>query len=108
MQKNNNELFTTMPVAKAENEGQLADIPLEVKEKMTTYPMNAEYAEEALLITIPQFFYKVPRSLFIHGEFALLERAQLAKDFTLKGKAYANKPFFGDNSAFSLMYSTSS
>lgn len=75
-------------VAKAENEGQLADIPLEVKEKMTTYPMNAEYAEEALLITIPQFFYKVPRSLFIHGEFALLERAQLAKDFTLKGKAY--------------------
>ena len=41
-----------------------------------------------LRLLFPQFFYKVPRSLFTHGEFALLERDQLAKDFTLKGKAY--------------------
>ena len=75
-------------VAKAENEGQSPDVPVEVKEKMTTYSMNDEYAEEARQLAIPQFFYKVPRSLFVDGEFALLERDQLANEFTLKGKAY--------------------
>ena len=37
---------------------------------------------------IPQFFQVVPESIFSDGVLELLEKDQLAEDFTLKGKAY--------------------
>jgi len=65
-----------------------ADIPAEVKEKMSSYHMNAEFAEEASQIKIPQFFMRVEESLFTNGDFVLLAKEHLAQDFTLKGKPY--------------------
>lgn len=64
------------------------NLPDEVKEKMKTFPMNAEFADEAGKLRIPQFFLRVPESLFVSGGFTLLKKEHLAQDFTLKGKPY--------------------
>lgn len=73
-------------VTAAKNES--VALPREVKEKMTAYAIYPQYLEEAQKLAVPQFFYKVPQSLLVHGSTVLLEREQLAKGFTLKGKPY--------------------
>lgn len=64
------------------------NIPPEVKETMRGYRMNPEFEEEATKIRIPQFFLKVDSPLFGKDGVDLLEREDLARDFTLKGKPY--------------------
>ena len=65
-----------------------ADVPLEVKDKMTQFHMDSEFVEEAGKIAFPQFFLKVPGSQFADGHSVLLTKEHLAEDFTLKGKPY--------------------
>ena len=60
----------------------------EVQDKMNTFSVKAEFAEDIERLTIPQFFHKVPESLFTDGMMELLEREQLSEGFTLKGKSY--------------------
>lgn len=64
------------------------DLPLEVRDKVTTFRVKPEFRQDIENITIPQFFQAVPESLFNDGLFVLLEKEQLAEGFTLKGKAY--------------------
>lgn len=66
-----------------------ADVPLEVQDKMTQFHMNAEFVEEARQLAFPQFFMKVPDSLFSNGYSVFLTKEHLAENFTLKGKPYA-------------------
>ncbi len=60
----------------------------EVQDKMNTFPVKPEFAEDIESLCIPQFFHKVPESLFTDGMMELLDCEQLAEGFTLKGKAY--------------------
>ena len=64
-------------------------IPAEVQDKMSQYHMNAEFLNEASQLEFPQFFMKVPESLFSDGYSVLLEKEHLAESFTLKGKPYS-------------------
>ena len=64
------------------------DLPLEVRDKVTTFIVKPEFRQDIENITIPQFFQTVPESLFSEGLLVLLEKEQLAEGFTLKGKAY--------------------
>ena len=65
------------------------DLPVEVRNKVTTYRMYEQFKEEALALEIPQFFIKGLPSLFTlddpdHGD--LLTKEELADGFTLKDK----------------------
>lgn len=67
----------------------VSDLPLEVRNKVTTYPMYEQFKNEALAIEIPQFFIKDLPSLFTladpdHKD--LLSKEELSDGFTLKGK----------------------
>lgn len=64
------------------------NLPLEVRDKVTTFKVKPEFRADIDEIAIPQFFQEVPASLFSEGLFELLEKEQLAEGFTLKGKAY--------------------
>lgn len=64
------------------------DLPLEVRDKVTTFRVKPEFQQDIEKISIPQFFQTVPESLFSEGLLVLLEKEQLAEGFTLKGKAY--------------------
>lgn len=73
-----------------ENTGDLftQNFAWEVQEKVNTFPVKPEFAEDIRKLRIPQFFQVVPQSLFHEGTLELLEKEQLASGFTLKGKAY--------------------
>lgn len=60
--------------------------PQEVREKMNTFRMNEEFAEEAAVLRLPQFMLETEPSLFSSNEFVLLQKEHLAKGFTLKDK----------------------
>lgn len=67
----------------------VSDLPLEVRNKVTTYTMYEQFKNEALAIEIPQFFIKDLPSLFTladpdHKD--LLSKEELSDGFTLKGK----------------------
>lgn len=64
------------------------NLPLEVRDKVTTFKVKPEFLGDIEAIEIPQFFQKVPASLFSEGMLVPLEKEQLAEGFTLKGKAY--------------------
>ena len=64
------------------------NLPLEVRDKVTTFKVKPEFRADIDTIAIPQFFQEVPASLFSEGLFEPLEKEQLAEGFTLKGKAY--------------------
>lgn len=64
------------------------DVPLEVRDRIGSYRMNAEFEDEARSIMIPQFFLRVEPNLFTDGGYVLLCKEHLAQDFTLKGKPY--------------------
>ena len=63
-------------------------LPWEVRNKVTTFYVNPQYREEIEDLIIPQFFHVIPQSMFVEGNFELLEKEQLAEGFTLKGKPY--------------------
>lgn len=67
-------------------DGLFADIPTEVRDSMSSFHMNAEFADEASQLRIPQFFLRVEPNIFTDSDFDLLEKEDLARDFTLKGK----------------------
>lgn len=90
----NDELFAT---AIAESEAYDAAIknmeftaknlaPEEVRDKMSEYHMNDEFAEEASAIMIPQFMQNVGFNLFSENAYELLRPEHLAKGFTLRDK----------------------
>lgn len=71
------------------NEDSYTDaLPLEVREKVTSFSVKPEFREDIEKLVIPQFFLKIPQTLFTEGSFVLLEKEHLAEGFTLKGKAY--------------------
>ncbi len=63
-------------------------LPWEVRDKVTTFYVKPEYQSDIEELLIPQFFHVIPQSLFVEGDFELLEKEQLAEGFTLKGKPY--------------------
>lgn len=65
-----------------------AVLPLEVRDKLNTFSVKPEFAEDIENLCIPQFFRKVPESIFTNGMVELLDCVQLSDGFTLKGKAY--------------------
>lgn len=69
-------------------DGLFADIPTEVRDSMSSFHMNAEFADEASQLRLPQFFLQVEPNIFSDGSFDLLEKEDLGRDFTLKGKPY--------------------
>lgn len=64
------------------------DMPMEVREKMESCRVKPEFADEIQHLRIPQFHLEIPQTLFTDGQYDLLERAHLARDFSLKGKPY--------------------
>lgn len=59
-----------------------------VLEKMTKYRIRERWKSQIEDICLPQFFVRVPASLFHEGESALLSEEALASDFSLRGKSY--------------------
>ena len=68
--------------------GGTSDIPVEIQDKMTYFHINPEFKQEAKGLILPQFFMKVPNSIFADGYTVLLQKEHLAEGFTLKGKGY--------------------
>ncbi|MBR3241150.1 MAG: DEAD/DEAH box helicase family protein, partial [Parasporobacterium sp.] len=66
----------------------ISDIPVEIQDKMTYFHINPEFKQEAKSLILPQFFMKVPNSIFADGYTVLLQKEHLAEGFTLKGKGY--------------------
>lgn len=66
----------------------LSGLPWEVRDKVTSFRVKPEFREDTESMLIPQFYRKIPESLFAEGQLELLEKDALSKDFTLKGKAY--------------------
>lgn len=67
----------------------LSDLPLEVRNKVTTYKMYNEYKDEALALEIPQFYYKSENSLLAYMDenyIELVSKEFLSDGFTLKDK----------------------
>lgn len=62
------------------------NVPVEVREKMATYRMNDEYAEEASNLRFPQFMLKTGPSFFTDRTEVLLCQEHLSENFTLKDK----------------------
>ena len=68
----------------------LSDLPLEVRNKVTTYKIYEQYKDEALALEIPQFYYKSEKSLFayLEGDYKeLVSKEFLSDGFTLKDKS---------------------
>ena len=70
------------------NDPHTAALSWEVRDKVTTFRVNPQFEDDIKNIVIPQFFLKIEQSLFADGSLELLEKEQLAKGFTLKGKPY--------------------
>lgn len=66
----------------------IAALPLEVRDKLNSFSVKPEFEKDIENIVVPQFFRKVPVSLFTNGMMELLDCEQLSEGFTLKGKAY--------------------
>jgi len=64
------------------------NLPDDLMSKVKTYPMKNEFKAEAEELLIPQFFKKIPETIFTQGREALLEKEMLEEGFTLKGKSY--------------------
>lgn len=59
----------------------------EVQDKVPTFPINAAFVEEVQALRLPQFFLKIPETIFTQNQFELLEKEMLSEGFTLKGKS---------------------
>ncbi len=66
------------------------DLPMEVKSKVQTYPVNENFKDEAMKLKLPQFFIKPKENLFTLANQdyrELLTRDVLLDGFTLKDKS---------------------
>lgn len=61
-------------------------IPPEVRDTMKTYPIRAEFRDEALALRLPQFALPDTPSLFSTEEYCLLQKEDLYVGFTLLDK----------------------
>ncbi len=75
-------------VSQSSEDPYMQNFAWEVREQVTTFRVKPEFQQDIDMLMIPQFFQVVPASLFSDGVFELLEKDQLAENFTLKGKAY--------------------
>ena len=64
----------------------MEDIPPEVRDTMKTYPIRAEFRDEALALRLPQFALPDTPSLFSTEEYCLLQKEDLYVGFTLLDK----------------------
>ena len=69
-----------------EEEVEVSDIPMEVREKMNKFYMNERFVQETMDLFLPQFVVKTEPSLFSEDEYVLLEKENLQVGFTLKDK----------------------
>lgn len=60
--------------------------PVELRDKMNTYYINAEFEPEMNEIKLPQFFIKTEASLFTNENYTLLSKEALTDGFTLRDK----------------------
>jgi type III restriction enzyme len=67
----------------------LNPVPLEVREYMNEFPMNAEFAEEAAGLRLPQFVVEERLPMFSEGETTLLTPESLSHGFSLRGMGTA-------------------
>ena len=70
------------------NDPVMDNLPWEVRDKVKSFQVNPQFREDIETLQIPQFFLKIPKSIFTNGFFELLDKEMLADGFTLKGKAY--------------------
>lgn len=64
----------------------MEDLPPEVRDTMKTYPIRAEFRDEALALRLPQFALPDAPSLFSTEEYCLLQKEDLYVGFTLLDK----------------------
>ena len=64
----------------------MEDVPTEVRDTMKTYPIRAEFRDEALAVKLPQFALPDAPSLFSTEEYCLLQKEDLYVGFTLLDK----------------------
>ena len=64
----------------------MEDVPPEVRDTMKTYPIRAEFRDEALALRLPQFALPDAPSLFSTEEYCLLQKEDLYVGFTLLDK----------------------
>lgn len=69
-------------------ESGLSDLPREVQEKVTSFAIANEYKDEIADLRLPQFFVKVPESLFTSGMTEFLSKENLLAEFSLEGQPY--------------------
>lgn len=64
--------------------------PQEVRDKMPTSAMNAQFVDSVAGLQLPQFFLQAPsNTLFSEGGLTLLHAEDLSEGFTLAGKDYS-------------------
>ncbi len=68
------------------NDSSVQNISWEVREKVTTYSVRPQFAEEIKTLKLPQFFVKEPANIFMEEELVLLEKEHLTRAFSLKGQ----------------------
>jgi len=70
----------------ANEKASMEDVPPEVRDIMKTYPIRAEFRDEALALRLPQFALPDAPSLFSTEEYCLLQKEDLYVGFTLLDK----------------------
>ena len=60
--------------------------PVELRNKMNCFRINDEYLEDVKDLKLPQFFMKIPESIFADAGLTFLTRNGLTDGFTLKDK----------------------
>ena len=64
------------------------NVPQEIKEKMSYFGIQPQFAEEVSKIRLPQFFIKRPPNIFEEEIAVPLKKESLSKTFSLKGQPY--------------------
>ena len=64
------------------------NVPQEIKEKMSYFGIQPQFAEEVSKIRLPQFFIKRPPNIFEEEITVPLKKESLSKTFSLKGQPY--------------------
>lgn len=75
-------------IQQAVDDPAISTVPFEMRDKLTTFKVKSQFQSDIESLRIPQFFRVIPPNIFTDGDLELLDNAQLAEGFTLKGKAY--------------------
>ena len=70
----------------AHEKDSMEDVPPEVRDTMKTYPIRAEFRDEATALRLPQFALPDAPSLFSSEEYSILQKEDLYVGFTLLDK----------------------